>query len=410
MKHNLFHRLAALLLSLLMLGCLAACGDSNGEAKDQPSKTQGSFAKEDLTKKNDPDNAETPEDPANPDTSEDPNASDTPETPDTPDTPDTPKKPNSAIGSLDITLQKPEEHTYSDEAQAALDGLYLCYAQERFAASYLGYREEGDTRSVAEWMYDNTPMQASFWPFLLEIPEEDVIGEYGDVYCVIPMDGSLTFTVKSVEWETEGNGSVPHYSEPVYYAQIDRPFLLYITHTQWRDETSLTVEYVDSNGFVRTWCPTYDAETGNLDAYTEGNILDFAAQYDIGDYIPHLQDTPDAGAEWLPPTELALVNTTWYTENGWMLAFGEDGSAEDGMVLYAPEEGSEGTVLTPYYQGTWWLEDDSLCLGVYDGHCPFPLLISPDWKELVIMQSDDGSVLPFFQEGQSIVGLTLGYG
>lgn len=306
----------------------------------------------------------------------------------------------------------PSPHVYSDAAQAALDGLYMNYGHERFAASYLGYREDGDTSSLSAWMYDNNPAQASFWPFLLEIPGEDIIGEYGDVYCVVPMDGNLTFTVKSVEWETEGNGSTPHYSDPVYYAQIDRPFLLYITHTQWRDETNLTVEFVEPSGFVGTWCPTYDPETGNLYAHSEGNILDFAALYEIGDYVPHLgNNDPAPDSEWLPPTNLGLGNTTWYSDNGWVLEFSYIEGDETGyMVLYQPVEDGDGMTLTPYYDGTWWMEDDSLCLGVYDGNCPFPLLISPSGEQMVIMQAEDGSVLPFFREGQSIVSLTLSYG
>ena len=146
-----------------------------------------------------------------------------------------------------------------------------------------------------------------------------------------------------------------------------------------------------------------DGET----TYDGDMIFDFAHLYDVGDYIPRLDDGYAPDAEWLPPTELGLANTCWYSDNGWLLEFGADGSADDGMVLYQPAE--DGT-LAPYYEGSWWMEDDSLCLGVYEGHCPFPLLISPSGEQLIVMQADDGSVLPFFEEGQTTVGLTLSVG
>lgn len=391
MKHNLFRRFAALALSLLMLASLAACGSTSGnetpEDGNTPPKTQGSSGKIERPQK--------------------PNPSETPETPADPDTPDTPAQPEVPDEPVE-----PAEFSYSDKAQAAIEGLYVNYWQELFAASYLGYREEGDTRSLAAWLQDNCPMIATFWPFLAEIPQEDIIGEYGDLYCIVPMDGSLTFTVKGVEWEQGGNGSVPHYSEPLYYPMIDRPFLLYVTYGQWRDETNLTVAYLQPDGFEGIWCPEHDPETGRIEEWYLDRVLDFAALYDVGDYVPHLEQDPGPApdTEWLPPTNVGLGNTTWYSDNGWVMAFGYDESAGLGygdMVLYQPTEDAAGTVLTPYYEGTWWMEDDSLCLGVYDGNCPFPLLISPSGEQMVIMQADDGSVLPFFEPGQSIVGMTL---
>lgn len=301
---------------------------------------------------------------------------------------------------------------YSEAAQISIEDLYTGRRHELFAAAYLGYREKGDTTDFVEWLHNSYPLMPAFWPFLTEIPQEDIIGDYGELYCVVPMDESVTFTVKGVEWETLGNGTQPHYSEPLYHAEVGRPFLLYVTHGRWRDETSLTVEYVQQDGFVGTWFPTYDPETGRLeirkDSDGRGTVLDFALRHDIGWNMP--MDVPIGDMEWLPPTDLGLGNTAWYSENGWVLEFSYDESAEAGsgcMVLYQPVEGEDGTILTPYYDGTWWMEDDSLCLGVYEGNCPFPLLISPSGELLVIMQADDGSVLPFFEKGQTTAGLTL---
>lgn len=320
-----------------------------------------------------------------------------------------------SLGKLEIPATPEvsnEQYVYSEAAQASIEKLYNTRQNEIFSAAYLGYREADDTGSLIEWLYNSYPQMPAFWPFLEEIPQSDIIGEYGDLYCVVPMDESVTFSVKGVEWEILGNGTMPHYSEPLYTPEVNRPFLMYVTHGDWPDETNLTLEIIEPNGFVATWFPSYDPETGCLpeipgDWYD--TIQDFARLYDIGYGIA----TPVGDMEWLPPTNLGLGNTTWQSDNGWLLEFKYDENAGTGygdMVLYQPVPGDDGTILTPYYEGTWWMEDDSLCLGVYDGNCPFPLLISPSGEQMIIMQSDDGSVLPFFEKGQTTVSLTLTYG
>ena len=315
--------------------------------------------------------------------------------------PNTPDTPESAT-----------EFAYSAEAQAAIEGLYVNCWHEQFAASYLGYREEGDDSTLAEWLQNNCPMLTSFWPFLAEIPQEDIIGDHGYLYCIVPMDASIAFTVKHLEWENTGDNVPPSNSETLYEPQVDRPFLLYSTCESWLDNADVVLETVEADGFEGVWSPVLQPDgsiTNPLSRDGGYTIVDFAGLYDIGDYVPHLCNNTDADSGWLAPTEIGLANTTWYSDNGWVLSFGTDGNAADGMVLYAPEEGEDGT-LTPYYEGTWWMEDDKLCLGVYDGVCPFPLLLSPSGEKLVIMQAEDGSVLPFFVEGQTICNLSLVYG
>lgn len=159
---------------------------------------------------------------------------------------------------------------------------------------------------------------------MAEIPQADIIGEYGDLYCVLPLDESVTFTVKGMEWETLGNGTQPHYSKPLYCAEVGCPFLLYVTHGQRRDETSLAVEHVQANGFTGTWFPTYDPDTGRLEVRKDSNgqdtVLDFTLLHDIGCNMP--TDLPIGDMEWLPPTALGIGGAAWYSENGWMMELG----------------------------------------------------------------------------------------
>ncbi len=360
MKRMTLRRAAALVLAMLLVLSLAACGskDSDEQGSGQP----GSSGKLDTVKKPDADAA-----------------------------------PNGDTDTAD------DRQGYSDEAQAAIDDLFAHRAWEQYlAVACLGYREEGDTTDLAAWLHNESPALAAFWPFLTEIPAEDIIGDHGYLFCVVPLEERIPFTVKSVEWNYEGNGSVPIYSDPLYDCEVGKPFLMYVNYSGvpdlWDDDPDTVLEYEEE--YTKVWHP-YKESDGEI-TYGDDMILDFTHLYEVGDYVP--------GAEWLPPTDLGLADTTWYSDNGWMLEFRYEENAKDGsgdMVLYQP---AEDGALTPYYEGSWWMEDDSLCLGVYEGNCPFPLLISPSGEQLIVMQADDGSVLPFFEKGQTTVGLTLSLG
>ncbi len=358
MKHRSLSRAAALLLALVLAGGLTACG---GEP-------QGSSLQLGTTKTD----------------------------------------PNSAA------------HTFSEEAQQALDDLRARQNGELFAAAYLGYREEGDTSDLTAWLHNEVPALAASMPFLPEIPEENIIGDHGDLYCIVPLDAAADLTVDRVAWTTSGNGSAPEFTEELYRSESAEPILVYANYGDWRDETDVVVRASDGGTAVE-WFPLIDFETGGVNVPVDGNgadlVLDFSHLYEedwmdipaFSDADYDVESEPseeyDPDAEWLPPTDMGLANTTWYSDNGWVLEFGSGN-----MILYQPVAGEGNATLSPYYQGSWWMEGDSLCLGVYDGNCPFPLLISPSGEQMVIMQADDGSVLPFFAPGQTTCGMTLSYG
>lgn len=370
MKHFTFFRAVALMLVLAMAFSLVGCS----EAESNTTPQQGSFGKLD--------------------------------------------QPNT--DQSDTQSESDEPYVYSVAAQSAIEALNSNHYGELFAAAYLGYRDEDNTDSLVEWLYNNCPMLKASWAFLEEIPEEDIIGEYGDLYCVVPMDESVTFTVKSVEWETLGNGTTPHYSEPMYYAEVNRPFLMYVNYGDGWEEANLTVEFEEQDGFVGTWFPQYNQENACLQSWTQANgyevLLDFEHLND-NDYDT---DVSSDDMYWLPAVEVVIGDTTWYSDNGWMLVFGYDENAESGsggVVLYEPKQEGDEVILSRYFQGVWWLEDDSkLYIDAYNDRGEFvgglfPVRLSPSSGELMrITRADDGTVLPFFEDGQTISVLTLSYG
>ena len=316
--------------------------------------------------------------------------------------------------------EEPAPFAFSEIAQASLDDLCAHGQQEYMAAAFLGEREQGDTRSLSAWLYDTDPGLASYWPFLEEIPEESIFGEYGDLYCIVPLLESACVTLKEVAWETLGNGMEPHYSEPVYYGEVGKPFLIYIQYNDmWNSEPDLVIEYVRQDGFAATWFP--EQEAGHIfrpDENGHACVIDFALLYDLGDYVSYLYDGADVESQWCSPTALGLGNTNWCSDNGWMLQFGYDETAEGnsgGVVLYEPVSEGDDVLLTRYCHGAWWMQDECLYIDAYTDQGEmvggwFSLRISPSGEQLVIIQSGDAFPLPFFPDGQSLAGLTLSYG
>lgn len=325
-----------------------------------------------------------------------------------------------ATEALTTAPEEPGAFAFSELAQAALDDLCAHGQQEYMAAAFLGEREEGDSTPLSQWLHDTAPVLASIWPFLEEIPEENIFGEYGDLYCIVPLVESARIALKGVQWETLGNGLQPRYSEPLYYGEVGKPFLVYIRNNElWTYEPDMAIEYVREDGFAATWSPEHQA--GYIFRPEENGhscVIDFAQLYDVGDYIPFFQEDLEGDAQWLVPTDLGLADTTWCSNDGWVLVLAYDEGAEGssgGMVLYEPLLEGYEISLTRYCHGVWWMEGDSLYLDAYNDRGEmvggaFPVRVSPSGEQLVMMQGEDGTRPPFFNSWQTTATLTLSYG
>lgn len=319
--------------------------------------------------------------------------------------------PQGSSGKLDRP-KKNQPITFSQEAQQSLDALQMERNQEVFAAAILAEREEGDSSSLSALLNDWDPGFAAQWPFVLEITEEHTIGDYGELYCVVPLDSTCTFVVRQVTWDTEGNGSNPIFGDTIYRASAGQPFLLYVTHGDWAEEKNVCVEITNEDGSTWTWFPSYGEgciHNNPLDENGNPRILDFTHL----DEFTEMPFTPDA--DWGAPTDLGLADSVWESDNGWAMWLAYDAGASQGsggMVLYEPMEDDGDYFLSRYCHGTWWMEDGCLYLDAYNDRGDmvggaFPVLISPSGEQLLIMQAADGSVPPFFAVGQTQAILTF---
>lgn len=318
---------------------------------------------------------------------------------------------------------EPVPDVMSDEAEASLQALRDEMAtsnQLAGAVAYLGYREPGDFTPMADWLQENCFWLTYVMPFLLEIPEERILGAgYGDLYCIVPRDGNTSLAVNHVKWETADYGVWPVADEVLYREEYGQPVLVFVNFEQWYDETDTEIVLVTNDGVEVSWCPV-------VDPYGIPDVP-------IGeDYIPMLMDftmwgdpngldspegwDPSGDGWWLPPTDWGLADTSWDYENWSMdLHWGDSGPNFSGTVdLYHRTE--EGQLYEHAYSGNWCMNGDCLWLEIWDGAGTyisgnFPVLIDPSGEYLYIEQDwENGVRPPFFGEETYCIDLTRSYG
>lgn len=124
---------------------------------------------------------------------------------------------------------------------------------QQFAAAWFGYAvPDGnvpvDPRAV---MAGVAPQLCENLPFLLQIPEENVAGTEGNLFCIVPTDVEATVAVNWTPWDedtqTYGDAIV------LYRSERGDPFLLMSANTAWCVETEVII--TDSQGNVTIWYP-----------------------------------------------------------------------------------------------------------------------------------------------------------
>ena len=127
---------------------------------------------------------------------------------------------------------------------------------------YLGHREKGDTKTLADWIQTNAP-QLVKKPFILEIAadEERVLGDgYGDLFCFVPKDTFSTLSVNRTEWISDEYGVYPYDGEELYYSEYAEPVLVFANYEQYWDESNVKISALSGSGGYMQWCPYRDLD------------------------------------------------------------------------------------------------------------------------------------------------------
>ena len=177
-----------------------------------------------------------------------------------------------------------------------------------FAVAYFGYHETLDSQLPVDSfavMREYAPQLCADLPFLLEIPEDRVIGESGDLFCIVPLDVGATVAVSKGYWDEENQQYI--YDDMLYSSAAGDPFLLFCNSGGWEPDTQV---YISGKSGEVFWYPQEDDNRCvNSQRNDDGEVLFF----DFSPYRELLMAThsgmKDSG--WVMPTKDSLTGTTW---------------------------------------------------------------------------------------------------
>ena len=127
-------------------------------------------------------------------------------------------------------------------ADASLNSLRqaMVGTPQLFAVAYFGYQNNWDSDIPVdpfEAMQAEAPQLCEDLPFLLHIPRERIIGEYGELYCIVPLDTDATVAVSKGVWDEINEEYI--YEESVYFSESGEPILLFCNGEGWEPDTQL---------------------------------------------------------------------------------------------------------------------------------------------------------------------------
>lgn len=265
---------------------------------------------------------------------------------------------------------------------------------QKMAVAYLGWFEGDEDFGV--WLERNCPQMLEAYPFLARIPEERIVGEHGEVYCLVPKDGQAEITIGLLK--DDGSGEI---QKELYHGENGEPVLLMCNFDGSYPNTEVLVQ--ESTGEELRFYP----QTGDTNAVvipTNDSLENLMC--DFTDYVEVLGDYYRAmlAQDWYFPDEQYLMSTCWnYHEDTpedrrWILNLGGDTLQLDLSVDGVTAERYTGTWSLNYSDGTGlvylWLDllcsdgeqiaveyvvmkcpyDNGILLGIHEGQDGNPVL------------------------------------
>ena len=263
-------------------------------------------------------------------------------------------------GSEETTgVTEPEETAEitepADAEDASLHSLRQAMVEtpQLFAVAYFGYHDTIDSDDPVDpytVMQEQAPELCKDLPFLLEIPKDRVIGNHGDLFCIVPLDENATVAVSKGTWDETSEQYL--YEHSLYFADSGEPILLFCNNADFEPDTQLCIS--GSSGTV-TWHPRIDDNLCAMPLRNDDLDLLF---FDFSPYREMLAAEYSAmkeNMEWegVLPTKEMLIGKTWvwygYLKDGrevrYRVTFDEevlsvywnDGiDASDHEYMYAP--------------------------------------------------------------------------
>ena len=186
------------------------------------------------------------------------------------------QKTTEASQATQYTLENKTEPTAAEEEDPSLAIFRQAMVEtpQLFAAAFFGYvPRDADPLAV---MQEAAPQLCGDLPFLLRVPEENIIGNFGYLFCIVPADENATVAVNRRLW----NAETESYEEPqvLYRSEIGAPILVMCPNEDWIPDTE--VFFTDSSGAVTVWSPYLDPSyhiSALLNDNAESLIFDFTS-------------------------------------------------------------------------------------------------------------------------------------
>lgn len=240
--------------------------------------------------------------------------------------------------------------TQQELEQESVDYLRDCMVDtvERMAVAYLGWYE-GD-EDFSAWLSKSCPKLLEEYPFIASIPQEQIVGEHGEVYCLVPRDRQAKVKINLLK-----DSETCEIQQVLHESENGEPFLLLCNYGGFYPDTEVLVQ--ESKGEELLFYP----QTGDMggiviptDDGLEELMFDFTNYFEVSpDYFSAM-----LAQDWYFPDEQYLMSTCWnYQEDTpedrcWVLNLGGDAAELNLAVDGVTAERYTGTWSLNYSDGT----------------------------------------------------------
>jgi len=208
----------------------------------------------------------------------------------------------------ETTLQAQPSAPVSPEASLNSLRQAMIGTPQLFAVAYFGYHDTIDSDLPVdphEIMLEYTYRLCQELPFLQDIPADRVIGNHGDLFCIVPLDENATVDIGKMAWDEDTEQYV--YAKSLYFANTGEPILLFCNDSGWEPDTQV---YLYGPSGETVWYPQIDDyQRVMLLCNDSGDdlLMDFSAYREL--LMKRHRDMKDT--EWSMPTAQMLCGSTW---------------------------------------------------------------------------------------------------
>lgn len=240
-----------------------------------------------------------------------------------------------------------QQQTQQELDQLAVDFLRECMVDtaQKMAVAYLGWYEGEE--DFSGWLSKSCPKLLEEYPFIASVPEEQIIGQFGEVYCLVPKDEQANVTIGLLKNDDSGE-----IAKVLHQSNNGEPLLLICNYDGSYPNMQVTVQ--ETTGEELVFYPQI-GRMGGVVIPKDDSLEEL--MFDFTDYFEVYQDyyTAMLVKAWYFADEEHLISTCWnhyedtLEDRCWVLNVSGDGTVQMDLLLDGVPVDAE------HYEGTWGL-------------------------------------------------------